>query len=675
MLGLTSALATVLIALAAPASAQVGAFDWAPAGSQDGSASVVGDTLHIVGPDHGTCSGETTWLETVAPIDGVVSATVLFVNHDPSCSLDAPVWVVNDEVFQAPAEIQICWLSGTYAISFEVQAGDRFGFGVWSSDCWLGAGVADVVDFVFASTTSGWRHLGHALDPRLGATFAGLESDARFGRSVAGLDDLDGDGVPELIVGAPFEGDSGAVHVLSGADGSELYAIELGSPGARFGFSVADAGDLDGDGTGDFVVGAPRHKTAGVPGSATPGLVAAWSGATGAELFTIEGSVFAGRLGWAVAGAGDVDADGFDDVVAGQPGNSSTVLVLSGADGSLLHSTAFPGGTRAGTSLASMDDVTGDGVPDLVTGAPHGTSPLAAPATQGAVHIMSGTDGSVVLTLTGAGAFGWSLAVVPDADGDGLQDIAVGAPSELDPSTDERVGGAHLFSSATGVELAAVSGTQVDGLFGQSLAGGADFDGDGHGDLAVGASQTGADDLLGSVSVLRLPDLEPTALLTTGAHALGTSLARLADSDGDGLDELLVGGPQGSTLTGPAATGVVHVFDALELIAPPRLTGTGTLQPGTEVTLALAGAPSAATAWLVIGSQPSTAPFAGGVLVPHPDLVQPFATSPAGALSIRARWPVTLPDFHTFWLQAWLPHTDGPSGWIASGGLRAGAYL
>jgi len=662
------------LALATPAAAQVSFFNWTLEGSTAGSGEVVGETLHVVGPDFPAfCPGDSTWLETVAPVDGIVTVSAIFDNQDMGgCHYDAPVWVINDVVFQVwPGDD--CWLDGTYEIVFAVEAGDRFGLGVWALDCDFGPGVADFVGFDFSAVTSGWRDLGFALDPRLGATFDGSETGSRFGQSVAGLDDLDGDGVPDVAVGAPFEGDSGVLHVLSGADGSELFQASGGSLGAQFGWSVADAGDVDDDGIGDVAVGAPFHSPDGL---ASAGMVAVYSGANGNEIFSVDGTTFAGFLGMAVAAVGDLDGDGFDDVLAGQVMNSlstfAKTFVFRGPTGATLLTTTSPvlGNTRMGTSLAGIEDVTGDTVRDMVIGAPHSNGPLAGnPFIPGDVYIVSGFDGSIVHTITGNGAFGWSLAVVPDLDRDGLDDIAIGAPSGLDGGN-QRVGRVSLHSSATGGELAAVVGGTIDGFFGTALAGGADFDDDGTLDLAVGTPNVAIDDVVGRVTLFTLPDLALTTSLRAGSDNLGTSLSRLADTNGDGLEELLVGGPAG----GAGALGLVRHYDELDGIGPPRLSGTGPLTPNSALTLSLAKAQGSTPAWLVVGLVPVVAPFKGGTLVPRPDLVFGLFTGPAGTLSINSVWPDVQPPWLTVWLQVWMPAADGPAGWVASNAVRAGGH-
>lgn len=211
--------------------------------------------------------------------------------------------------------------------------------------------------------------------------------------------------------------------VQPGARAGALLTVHDTQPGTRFGASVDRAGDCNGDGVPDLVVGAFRA-------GGGDGAVRLVSGATGAVLWSVAGAGVA-WLGHDVAGAGDLDGDGVPDVLAGAPlgaGGHGEVRALSGLDGALLWSAAGPApGSRCGHALASLGDVDGDGVADLAVGAPQdpGGGRLA-----GGVEARSGADGALLWTLSG-GAFdqlGLDLAGVGDVDGDALGDCAVGVP-------------------------------------------------------------------------------------------------------------------------------------------------------------------------------------------------------------------------------------------------------
>lgn len=177
---------------------------------------------------------------------------------------------------------------------------------------------------------------GPAGAPRYMLT--GGVAEGEYGRAVAGLGDVTGDGAGDFAVGAPAQG-NGRVYLVSGVDAAPILLVGGGDPGDLYGFSVAGMGDLDGDAVSDLA--------AGVPGADTPGTdagaVSAISVATGAELFSIQGLVAADHFGNAVANAGDVNGDLVNDLAVGadnaSPAGSQSgqVRVLSGANGAALY--------------------------------------------------------------------------------------------------------------------------------------------------------------------------------------------------------------------------------------------------------------------------------------------------------------------------------------------------
>ncbi|GJM23382.1 MAG: hypothetical protein DHS20C15_32970 [Planctomycetota bacterium] len=233
-----------------------------------------------------------------------------------------------------------------------------------------------------------------SVEVRSGATSAVIRTHSQliddnafldFGARVAGVGDLNADGVPDLAVSAPGaelaidEGGAlplaGRVLVYSGANGSELLDIAGPAGGARFGLALRAAGDLNGDGTRDLVAFSQSEN----PFELLTGSVHAVSGSDGSELFQVQSSLAtsgsdaagnmlgSGRLVDA-CGAGDVNGDGFDDVVAAvmlDAGLDAPALrVFSGVDGSLLRGLALPDGE--GVVLVSpAGDLNGDGHAEL----------------------------------------------------------------------------------------------------------------------------------------------------------------------------------------------------------------------------------------------------------------------------------------------------------------------
>src|SRR6056297_2404946 len=174
--------------------------------------------------------------------------------------------------------------------------------------------------------------------------------DGRFGDAVASLRDVDGDGAGDVLIGAPGEivddTNSGRAYVVSGATGEVVQALvspRPTTPGGAFGGSVSAVPDADGDGTDDFAVGAANEDV----GAENAGRAYLFSGATGELLQTLESPVppINGRFGTSVSGVADVDGDGRGDVVVGAPGESDTsgrIYIFSGATGDLLRTVLSP---------------------------------------------------------------------------------------------------------------------------------------------------------------------------------------------------------------------------------------------------------------------------------------------------------------------------------------------
>ncbi|HGY90688.1 MAG TPA: hypothetical protein ENK43_05910 [Planctomycetes bacterium] len=230
------------------------------------------------------------------------------------------------------------------------------------------------------------------------------------------------------VVGAPFPSTTGQATVFSGFDGSVLYALQTPnqSPSMNaFGAAVAGVGDVDLDGTPDFAVGDILAAT----GGSLSGEVYVYSGISGVLLFSHAGVMPDLRFGAAIAPAGDVNGDGFGDVLVGNdvvipfmapPTASGVVKVFSGFDGSTLHTFTSPtAGVPYGRTVAGAGDLNQDGFGDVlftVLG-----FPSAATAT---VEAHSGFDGSLLFSIA-VPSNGLRLDGGRDVNGDGVNDLAV----------------------------------------------------------------------------------------------------------------------------------------------------------------------------------------------------------------------------------------------------------
>ena len=364
----------------------------------------------------------------------------------------------------------------------------------------------------------------HGGDGTAGFVATGIDAGDQSGTSVGSAGDINGDGMEDLVIGAPSAGaDAGEVYIVYGSSEGFSAAVSLdgldgtnglrldGSSAEQAGFSVSSAGDVNGDHYDDLIIGAPASDPVGradagsayvVFGSANLAGTLNLSSLNGSNGFRLDGAAAGDGAGTSVTGAGDVNNDGLDDVMIGATGadpswradaGSAYVVLgaasfaatvelssLNGANGFRLDGAAA--GDEFGVSVSSAGNVNNDTFDDLLIGAP-GADPGGESAAGsayvffGAANFSGATD---VSTLDGSSGFrldgvdendraGQSVAGDGDVNGDEFSDVIIGSPrAEVDGVS---VGAAYVFLGKANEFTSSVSLGAFDGSTGFRLAG------------------------------------------------------------------------------------------------------------------------------------------------------------------------------------------------------------
>ena len=383
-----------------------------------------------------------------------------------------------------------------------------------------------------------------------------------MGKALSNAGDVDNDGYPDLIVGGHGKG---TVKVISSRTNQVLYTFQdTVTSYSGYGRSVLGLGDVNQDNHSDFAIGDLKDKTHG----SLTGAIEVRSGKNGGILYKITGKKQYSYMGNRIASAGDVNNDGITDIISGSAYRAvdkyNFAEVYSGADGSLLYTfKGTPTYDRFGISVAGVGDLNKDGHDDVIVGAYRDDTfgPDAGSAT-----VFSGIDGSVIYKLNGKNSkddnFGATVSAAGDINDDGYPDLMIGnivLGESFYPSKQKYV---QINSGKDGSVLKTIESDSTTGDLGGVISAAGDFDCDGSADIALASPETAiigdtpADKKVyyksraGKVSIYSYKKdafIAQFDILDKGYEGtrskFGSALA-IADFDADGCDDLIIGAPR-----------------------------------------------------------------------------------------------------------------------------------
>lgn len=397
-------------------------------------------------------------------------------------------------------------------------------------------------------------------------------ANARMGEWVSTAGDVNGDGISDMIIGAPglsggraFIYHGGTYNVST----TPAFTRSSGLANAELGRSVANAGDVNGDGYSDAIVGAPNASN----GQAGEGLAFVHYGSANGLVptpsVTLEVNIAGAAFGTSAASAGDVNGDGYADVIVGAPQSNGIgrAYIFHGGPGGLnpLPALTLSGtsGSLFGLSVFKAGDHNADGYSDVLVGAPGSDLVFVYPGSP------TGLDPTPVIlnAPVPGGGFGAAVSTAGDVNGDGFSDILVGAP---DLSNGQALEGAFYLYRGALLTLPTTPAYSLESnsagrRLGSSVAGIGDVNGDGFHDVAVGAPFTSNPEVEEGMIYVYYGTAAPAVLTGPGilqsnlvGPRMGFSLAEAGDVNGDGYADFITGAP--GTSNGETGEGRAYVF-------------------------------------------------------------------------------------------------------------------
>jgi hypothetical protein len=410
------------------------------------------------------------------------------------------------------------------------------------------------------STTAGWRAEGNQASPH-------------FGGSLSTAGDVNGDGFCDIIIGASDydngETNEGRAFVYhgssSGLSTATNWTTESDQVSAQYGNCVSTAGDVNGDGYSDVVVAAFVYDN----GQTNEGMVYVYhgssSGLSTTANWTAEGSQANAYFGYCVSTAGDINGDGYSDVVIGATGyengqyGEGRAYVYHGSSSGLSATANWTAESNQenanfGNCVSTAGDVNGDGYSDVAIGA---YSYDNGQTDEGRVFVYYGSSSGLPATANWtaesnqeSAQFGNSVSTAGDVNGDGYSDVIIGANVYDNDQTDE--GRVYVYhGSSSGLSASAdwtAERNQAGANFGNSVSTAGDVNGDGYSDVIIGAyiyDNDQTDEGRAFVYHGSSSGLSATVNWTAETYLndayFGNSVSTAGDVNGDGYSDVIVG--------------------------------------------------------------------------------------------------------------------------------------